>query len=139
MTCFAGTDFLLKKGKPTENPQTLGGLRTTGFVLNNDLVDATHKLSEGKRTILPQSGVQKCTISASGLFTNTDTEGWVRNQAFNRTLDIYSLYFANGDILMGEFYITHYARNGDYNNEETYTLTLESSGALSWIYPQTET
>lgn len=130
MTAQAGIHFLLKLGSKAGQPKTLAGLRATQMRLDNELIDTTHKDSQGARTLLAEAGTQKLTISASGLFTNQKVEEETRIIAFQKRIETYCLYFPNGDILEAGFYISYYERSGDYNGEETYSLTLESSGPL---------
>lgn len=132
MTAQAGIHFLLKKGKKDENPQTIAGMRTTKMVLNNELIDITHKDSMGARHILNQAGMQSISLKAAGIFTNSAVEEEVRYSAFAKEVKTYSLFFPNGDILEGDFYITHYERAGDYNGEEIYSLQLESAAHFTY-------
>lgn len=130
MSAFSGLDFLLKCGGLQDNPQTLGGMRVTTMSLNNELIDVTHKESGGARTLLPKAGLQSMSIAASGLFTNAESEQFLKNKAFNRELGLYSLFFPNGEKFEANFFVTHYERAGDHNGEETYAVTLESSGPI---------
>ena len=130
---FSGLDFLLKCGGLDQNPQTLGGMRVTNMVLNNETIDITHKESHGARTLLPKAGIQSMTLSASGIFTNSESEQYLKNKAFGRDLGLYSLFFPNGEKLEAEFFVTQYERAGDHNGEETYNVTLESSGQIKFI------
>ncbi len=131
MTAQAGTDFLLKLGNSNAEAVSVAGLRATQMRLNNELIDATHKGSEGRRELLSKAGIQHLSISASGIFLNSDVEESIRNIAFERDIAEFSLFFPNKDVINGKFYITHYERAGDYNGEETYSLSLESSGKLA--------
>jgi len=47
------------------------------------------------------------------------------------TIDTYKLLFGDGDHIVGSFQITSYERAGEFNGEETYSLTLESSGQVT--------
>ena len=136
MTAQAGIHFLLKLGSRAAQPRTLAGLRATQMRLDNDLIDTTHKDSLGSRTLLAQAGTQKLTVTASGLFTNQAVEEETRLIAFQKRIETYCLFFPNGDVLESAFYISHYERSGDYNGEETYSLTLESSGLLNYAKQQ---
>lgn len=127
---YSGLDFLLKCGGFNDNPITLGGMRATTMVLNNETIDITHKESQGMRTLLPKSGIQSLTITASGIFTNAESEQFLKQKAFSRELGLYSLFFPNGEKFQAHFLVTQYERSGDHNGEETYNVTLESSGAI---------
>jgi predicted secreted protein len=44
----------------------------------------------------------------------------------------YQLVFGNADTIDGSFKITSYERSGEFNGEETYSITLESSGQITF-------
>lgn len=125
-----GSLFLLK-AKIENDYQTVGGMRTTKFLLNNQLIDVTHKISGPWRALLSQAGVSSLTVSATGLFTNSVSEKFIRKSAFNNQLIEGLLCFGNGETIEGSFQITTYERSGNYDQEETYSLTLESSGEIT--------
>jgi TP901-1 family phage major tail protein len=111
---------------------TLAGMRSTAFALNNAPVDITNKDSAGWRTLLAAAGVQSFTITASGAFTSSTIEEIFRAAAFARTSNVSYLFFGNGDTLTASFFIANYQRDGAFNNEETYSMTLENSGAPTY-------
>lgn len=137
MTAQKGSLLLLKVGDgatPTENFTTVGGLRTTSFTHNNQTVDATNKSSGAWRTLLEDAGVRSITISGTGVFTNAVAEETVRGIAMNNQIKNFQLTFGNGDSMTGPFQITSYQRAGNYNNEETYSLSLASAGTISFTH-----
>ena len=44
----------------------------------------------------------------------------------------YDLAFEDGSSAKGTFIVSSYERAGEYNGEETYSLSLESSGTITW-------
>lgn len=131
MAADRGLDFLLKQGTAAGGT-TVAGMRTTGLTVNNEIVDITNKDSSGARTLLADAGVQALTITASGVFTDAAVEETVRGYAFAKSINAFGLVFPNGDTLDASWYITNYERAGEYNGEETYSMTLESSGAITY-------
>lgn len=135
MTAQKGSLLLLKVGDgatPTENFTTVGGLRTTGFTHNNQTVDATNKDSGAWRQLLDGAGTRSITISGSGVFTDAVSEETVRGFAMNNQIKNYKMTFGNGDSMTGPFQITSYQRAGNHNNEETYSISLASAGAVTF-------
>lgn len=132
MTGYKGALVLLKigDGQTPETFTTVGGMRTTRFILNNRLIDTTNKDSGAWREVLSGGGVRFISISGDGLFTDDGSEETLRVQAFDNSIKNYELCFGNGDKLSGSFQITSYERAGDYDAEETYSITLESSGEV---------
>lgn len=137
MTAQKGSLLLLKVGDgatPTENFTTVGGLRTTGFTHNNQTVDASNKDSGSWRTLLEDAGIRSVTISGTGVFTNAASEEAVRLIAMNNQIKNFKLTLGNGDSMTGPFHITSYQRAGNYNNEETYSLSLASAGTIVFTH-----
>lgn len=139
MAAQKGSSFLLKDNA-SGTPATIGGLRATSMTINGELVDITTKdsttfVSGGNdkgREILAGGGIMSMSISASGVFTDGTDDENVRDAAFKGELNAYQLVFGNADTIDGTFKITSYERSGEFNGEETYSLTLESSGAVTF-------
>ena len=130
---------LLLKATLSGSESTVAGLRSTSMTINGEMVDITTKDSDPlvsggstkARTLLAGGGVSNMAISASGVFTDSTLENEVRQRAQKGTIDTYKLVFGDGDNIAGSFQITSYERAGEYNGEETYSLTLESSGQVT--------
>lgn len=132
MAAEKGSAFLLKVGDGGEPVvyTTVAGLRTTQLSVTSDTVVITHKGSEGWRELLSGAGVRQVSISGAGVFNGTVAEARLRATALAGTLDDYEVRFEGGDGLRGRFQLTRLDYAGDFNGERSYTLTLESSGAV---------
>jgi TP901-1 family phage major tail protein len=134
MSVQKGSLVLLKvKDNVANEYKTIGGLRTTKLILNNQLIDATTKTSGRWRELLVGGGISFITISGSGIFTNSISEKLVRDAAFNNQALDFQLCFGNGDVIISTFQITSYERSGDYDQEEIYSLTIESASTVQLI------
>ena len=139
MPAGKGSSFLLKDNS-TGTPATIGGLRSTSMTINGEAVDITTKdsnafISSGNdkaRDLLQGGGVRSMTISASGVFTDSSTENILRGFAFDGAIQNYDLVFSDGSKISGAFLITSYERAGEFNGEETYSVTLESSNTITY-------
>jgi len=139
MAAQKGSSFLLKENS-TGTPATVSGLRSTSMTINGEMVDITDKESNAfvtsgndkARTLLEGGGIRSLSISASGVFTDSSTEELVRGFAFDGAIQNYDLVFGNGDTIKGAFLVTSYERAGEFNGEETYSLTLESSNTITF-------
>lgn len=139
MAAGKGSSFLLKENS-TGTPATVGGLRSTSMSINGEMVDITNKdsnafISSGNdkaRDLLQGGGVRSMSLTASGVFTDSSTENLVRGFAFDGAIQNYDLVFSDGSKIAGAFLITSYERAGEYNGEETYSLTLESSNTITY-------
>ena len=139
MPAGKGSSFLLKDNS-TGTPATIGGLRSTSMTINGEAVDITTKdsnafISSGNdkaRDLLQGGGVRSMTLSASGVFTDSSTENILRGFAFDGAIQNYDLVFSDGSKIAGAFLVTSYERAGEFNGEETYSVTLESSNTITY-------
>lgn len=132
MPAEKGSAFLLKvgDGAPTPVYSTVAGLRTTQASINGEAVVITNKGSGGWRELLSGAGVRSVSVSGSGVFTGSAAEVRLKNNALAGLIDDYELSFESGERLRGKFLLTRLDYAGDFNGERSYTLALESSGAV---------
>ena len=139
MAAGKGSSFLLKDNS-TGTPATMGGLRSTSMTINGEAVDITTKdsnafISSGNdkaRDLLQGGGVRSMSFTGSGVFTDSSTENILRGFAFDGAIQNYDLVFSDGSKISGAFLITSYERAGEFNGEETYSVTLESSNTITY-------
>jgi TP901-1 family phage major tail protein len=135
MAAEKGSAFLLKIGDG-ENPvsyTTIAGLRTTQMSINGEPVAITSKDSGGWRQLLSGAGVRSVSVSGAGVFTGSDAEMRIKNHALGGIIDTYELSFEGGERMQGDFLVARLDYSGDYNGERSYTLSLESSGAVASV------
>ncbi|MDR6128701.1 TP901-1 family phage major tail protein [Sphingomonas sp. SORGH_AS802] len=127
-----GSAFLLKVGDGAAAPAfaTVAGLRTTQFAINGEAVVVTNKDSGGWRQLLSGAGIRSVSVSGAGVFTGSAAEARIKASALAGTIDDYRLSFESGDSMTGRFLVTRLDYAGDFNGERSYTLSLESSGAV---------
>lgn len=132
MSVERGSAFLLKIGNGAVPLawQTVAGLRTTQLGINGELVAVTSKDSGGWRDLLSGAGVRSVSVSGAGIFTGSAAETRLKANALAGTIDDYRLTFESGETMSGRFLVTRLDYAGDYNGERSYTLSLESSGAV---------
>ena len=127
-----GSAFLLKVGDGATPPAfaTVAGLRTTQLSVNGEMVAITSKDSGGWRELLSGAGVRSVSVSGAGIFTGSAAEVRIKGNALSGAIDDYRLSFESGDSMTGRFLVTRLDYAGDFNGERSYTLSLESSGAV---------
>ena len=140
MAAQKGLGLLLKidtASSGSANYVTVGGLRSTSITLNEESVDVTNKDSAGQRTLLAGGGVQSVSISGSGVFTDSTTEVLMRTTFAAQSGG--SAVFKSFQIIVpalgtfsGSFQITSLEYAGEYNGEATYSVSLESAGAITF-------
>ena len=140
MAAGKGSSFLLKENS-TGTPATVGGLRSTSMSINGEMVDITAKDSatftgssghDIGRALGSNMGIRSMSVSASGVFTDSAGENNLRGAAFTGSSVNYDLVFGDGSTVKGAFIITSYERAGEYNGEETFSVTLESNGTMTY-------
>ena len=132
----AGRLFILKVAtgvSPTEFV-TVGGLRTTSLSINNNPVDITNVASGGFRELLPDGGVQAFSMAGDGIF-DSQTQGadLLFTAARNRTMIECQIISGHGDEFRGNMVVASFQRTGPFDNAETFSVALESSGQLIYI------
>lgn len=134
MAAQKGREFLLKigDGGGPETFTTLGGFQSNSFVINNELVDITNKDSLGKRELLPGAGIQSMTASGSGVFKDDAAFNTAHTQAQNQTLVNWQIVVPDFGTYEGSFYVESLEYGGEHNGEQTYNITLQSSGAVTF-------
>ena len=133
MTANAGKLLLLKIESVTPGTYTtVGGFRSNGLTINGEAIDVTDKDSAGWKELLDGGGIKSMAMSGAGVFKDSAGEEAIRVEAFAGTLHNYQMTFGNGDTLVGAFQITSYERTGEHAGEETFSISLEGSGAPTW-------
>lgn len=127
MSAQKGRNFVLKEGTAAGGT-TLAGMRVTGLTINNEQVDITNKDSAGWREFLEGAGTQSMDISVEGVFKDAAVEHTVRGYAIANSINDFALVFGDGDYIEGNFAISNYQRSGAHNGEETYSMSLQSTG-----------
>lgn len=128
MAAQSGRDLLILDGGTA-----IGGLRETTVTVNSEPVDITNKNDSGYRTLASFAGTEAIDVSGAGVFIN-DT---IRDIAFagtdtSKLLTDFTLEWGDGATLSGDFYLASFESAGAHDGEETYSITLQSSGA--WTY-----
>ena len=111
---------------------TVGGMRSTSMTLNDEAVDITNKDSGSFRELLPAGGIQSMTITASGVFTDSTAEQTLRSAYGTSTFKSYNVIVPDLGTYAGTFMIASLEYSGEYNGEATYSVTLESSGSITF-------
>ena len=111
---------------------TIGGMRATSMTLNDESVDITNKDSGSQRELLPAGGILSMSITASGVFTDSTAEQTLRSAYGTSTFKSYNVIVPDLGTYAGTFMIASLEYAGEYNGEATYSVTLESSGAVTF-------
>ena len=138
MAAQKGSALLLKIGADAtaaasaDTYTTVGGLRSTGITMNDEAVDVTTKDSSGIRELLANGGVQTCSISGSGVFTDAASETTLKNAFGGANFANFEVIIPNFGTYKGKFMVASLEYTGEYNGEATYSVSLENSGAFAF-------
>lgn len=134
MPAQAGKNFILKVEDDVTPDQynTVGGFRSNNFSVNGEAIDVSDKDSAGWKELLDGGGLRSMSVSGSGVFKDTAGEEQVRALAFSSALHKFEITTGNGDKFTGTFQLTSYERSGEHAGEETFSISLESSGAITF-------
>jgi TP901-1 family phage major tail protein len=132
MTAQKGRDLLLKIYNGASF-QTVAGLRSKKLSFNAAQVDITDAESAGRwRELLEGAGVQRASLSGSGIFKDQASDEWVRAAFFNGSILRWQVLVPDFGLVTGLFQISALEYSGQYNGELMFDLALESAGALTF-------
>lgn len=131
----AGKDFVLQigDGGGTEVFTTIGGLRSKSMSINAEAIDITNHGSNQWKTLLDGAGIKSMSVSGSGVFTDSASEAQMQTDALAQTLRNFKIIDSDtGDYFTGAFKITSLEYAAEYNAERNWSISLESSGAITF-------
>ena len=132
MAAQKGSALLLKINTSGTSYSTIAGLRSNSITLNDEAVDITTKDSGGIRNLLAKGGVHSMSMSASGVFTDDSTEGLLKDAMNAATFKNFQILLPDLGTYTGAFMVASLEYSGEYNGEVTYSVTLESSGTITF-------
>ncbi|SJZ65239.1 phage major tail protein, TP901-1 family [Consotaella salsifontis] len=135
MAAQRGKDLLLKLDPDGgSNFITVAGLRTRRIAFNAEPVDVTDAESAGRwRELLGGAGVQRASLSGSGIFKDAASDAAMRQLFFEGRLGTFQAVIPDFGSITGPFQVTALEFAGEHNGEVTFEMTLESAGALEFV------
>lgn len=131
MTNYKGRDFVLKNGT-WSGGTTVGDCKAHTLKVGHEMVDITNKSSAGFRTLLEGAGTKSISITLNGVVTNDAGYETLQGYCLAGSINAHAMGWADGDTLEGSFMATGIELGGEHNGEQTFSITLESSG--SWTF-----
>ncbi|MBX3568756.1 MAG: phage major tail protein, TP901-1 family [Rhizobiaceae bacterium] len=134
MAAQKGRDLLLKiDTNGLGSFATVAGLRTKRLAFNSQAVDITDADSAGRwRELLAGAGVQRASLSGSGIFKDAASDGSIRSRFFSAEIVDWQLAIPDFGTVEGPFQITALEYSGNHDGEVTFEIALESAGAVSF-------
>lgn len=120
--------------KYKEEWQEIGGLRNIRLAINNQLIDSSYISENSWRILSNEAGLRQITIKGLGSFSNSKAERDILKLVFRGGEAEYKLVFANMESLIGNFQISYYERFAEMDEEECYSISMESSGFIKYLF-----
>jgi TP901-1 family phage major tail protein len=132
MVAQKGRDLLLKIDNGGTFA-TVAGLRSRRLAFNAETVDVTDAESAGRwRELLGGAGVQRASLSGSGIFKDQASDILVRGTFFAGTILSWQVVIPAFGTVTGPFQVTALEYSGEHDGEVRFELALESAGALAF-------
>lgn len=134
MAAQKGKDLLLKiDSSGTGVFVTVAGLRTKRLAFNSETVNITDSESVGRwRELLGGAGVQRVSLSGSGIFKDAQSDGLIRTNFFGSIIVAWQIVVPHFGTVSGPFQVTALEYTGNHDGEVTFDIALESAGAISF-------
>ncbi len=134
MVAQKGRDLLLKiDGSGLGDFVTVAGLRSKRIAFNSQTVDITDADSAGRwRELLAGSGIQRASVSGSGIFKDQQSDARMRSCFFGGEIVRWQLAVPDFGTVEGPFQITSLEYTGNHDGEVTFEVALESAGAIAF-------
>ncbi|MDQ6436886.1 phage major tail protein, TP901-1 family [Mesorhizobium sp. LHD-90] len=134
MAAQKGKDLLLKIDlNGLGNFITVAGLRARRLAFNSETVDVTDADSAGRwRELLAGSGVQRASVSGSGIFRDAQSDASIRTRFFSAEIVDWQVAIPDFGVVEGPFQIAALEYSGNHDGEMTFEIGLESAGAISF-------
>jgi len=134
MVAQKGKDLLLKLDEDgLGNFITVAGLRTKRLAFNSETVDVTDADSAGRwRELLAGSGVQRASISGSGIFKDAQSDAAMRARFFAGEIATWQFAIPDFGTVEGSFQVTALEYTGNHDGEVTFEVALESAGPVTF-------
>ena len=135
MAKFKGRELRIKVRTST-GPDVfavVGGIRTESMTINSETVDVTDKDGNGWRELLEGAGITSMSLKGSGVVSDdTVFTDHIMAAVMANTHVVLKIESGLGDVWQGTFAVPSAERAGEYNKEETFSITLESAGTITY-------
>jgi len=133
MTKYLGKDFVVQVGDiaAATNFATVAAMRSTTMTINNETIDVTDKGGMPWRELL-EGGLRSMSISLSGPISDAATLVTMRAAAVAGQIRYFKIVSGLGYTFIGKFQVVSLELGGEHTAEETYSLSLESSGEIAY-------
>jgi len=124
-------------GTAVETFGDVTGLSSTTISEASTMQEITNKSSNNYREILDQAGILSMSVSGDGLFSSDWAQDKLRTLFLANRINRYQIWVVPSDAVVtkyweGCFKIASMESKGELDAAQTFSLSLESSGAFAW-------
>ena len=111
----------------------IAGARTDSLTINNEMIDITDKDDDGVRTLLDDVGLKSMSLSCTGVLVDATLLTLADSATAGAARHDFVIDIGTGPLrsYSGEFFITSFETNGEQADAITFTMSLESAGAIT--------
>lgn len=136
MAKYCGKDLLLQMGNGA-SPEvftTIGAMKSNSLTINNEKVDVTTKDDMAWQALLA-CGVRSMALTAAGPISSDAMQKALELAANSSPIKNFKIVTGRLDTYVGPFLISSFARTGEHNQAEQWTVSLDSAGAITYTPP----
>ena len=130
MTAEAGRDLRISYNAGA-GMAVVAGARTDSLTFNSEAIDITDKDDAGVRTYLDDIAVKSMSLSCTGVAKASTFAALAAAAGSGAALHSFQVEFGSFATYTGEFFITSFEATGEQADTITFTMSLESSGAIT--------
>jgi TP901-1 family phage major tail protein len=131
MAAEAGRDLRIEYASDGTTFAVVAGARTDSLTFNNEAIDITDKDDAGVRTYLDDVSLKSMSLSCTGVATVSTYAALAAAAGSGTALHAFRVAFGSFATYTGSFFITSLEATGEQADTITFTLSLESSGAIT--------
>jgi len=134
MVAQTARTFLLKVDNTGSGSfQSIGSLRGKSLKINAETVDVTNSDSTNQyRELLAGAGVKSLEVSGNGIFGDDTYVNTAHGLALNGTIRNWQIVVPGLGTYQAAFQITAFEVTGEYNGAVEFTMSLASSGDVTF-------
>ena len=132
-TAQRARDLLISVKSAASVLTAVAGLRARNIKFNAEVVDVTNADSANMfRELLANTGVKSFSVTGSGVANNFASYEVLRDAFFTQSLRDGTLVIPGLGPAACKVLVSALEFSGDYNNQLSFSMTLESSGDITW-------
>ena len=118
-----------------KNAVAIAGVRTKTIAWGGESIDVTSNEDAGVRLLLSESAQEQIDISFDGIESDYVLRDIALDTASDKMLTDITYELDDGTVISGSFRLSSYEMGSPYNEDTTFSATLESSGAWTVTPP----